>query len=222
MKYVLKRKIPEASDILLMESGSPEVARRALESIRRTFPDARYHLCTCQPVSVSEGFSSVLRVSDYSTPRRKLGLLFSLRRKPWQILAILCTGEPIMWYWKMLAVFLLPLKVLVVNENADYFWLDIGHRQNLRRFLSDRWGVNLEALLLTSLRALLFPLTILYLILNASFLYLRRARRLLLWKITGPPSHHSGIQARPPERTSHRNGAESATVTEYSHAGKEP
>src|SRR5262249_49862777 len=113
---------------------------------------------------------------------------------------ILCTGEPIMFYWKMLAAILLPSKVLVINENADYFWLDVGHRKNLRQLLGDRWGVNLEEVFWTLLRAIVFPATLLILLLTAFFLYARRWWRLLSWKIGGLPSE----QFRPEERFSSR------------------
>ena len=190
MKYFFRRKLPSTVDILLMESGSPEVARRALAGIRKVFPSARYHLCTCQADPPLAMFSSVFRVTDYPTGWKKLGLLFSFWRRGWEVLVILCTGEPILWRWKMLALVLLPAKVLVVNENADFFWLDWGNRGTLRRLLGIRWGVDLEEFFYTLLRALVFPLTFLFLISTAGFLYMRRAWRLLLWKIHGLPPRH--------------------------------
>ncbi len=187
MKYFFRRKIPTARDILLMESGSREVARQALESIRKIFPHARYHLCTCQPDPPPAMFSNVFRVTDYPTGWKKLGLLLYFWRQGWEVLVILCTGEPLLWRWKMLALVILPAKVMIVNENADFFWLDWGNQGNLRRLLGIRWGVNLEEFFYTLLRALAFPLTLLILLFTAGFLYMRRARRLLLWKIKGLP-----------------------------------
>ena len=99
------------------------------------------------------------------------------------MLAILCTGEPVLRRWKMLALGLFPAKVLIVNENADFFWLDWDNRRTLRRFLAIRWGVNRDEVLSTALRALVFPLTLLFLILTALFLYARRWRRLLVWRL---------------------------------------
>ena len=190
MKYFFRRKIPVAGDILFMESGSPEVARRALEGIRKIFPRARYHLCTCQPVPSTTMFSSVFQVTDYPTGWEKLGLLFSFWRKGWEVLVILCTGEPLLWRWKILALAILPAKVIIVNENADFFWLDWGNRATLRRLMGIRWGVNLDEILFTMLRAVAFPFTLLLLLATAGFLYLRRARRLLFWKIRGWLARH--------------------------------
>jgi len=179
-----------------MESGSPDVAQRALEGIRKIFPRARYHLCTCQPVSSAATFSSVFQVTDYPTGWEKLGLLFSFWRKRWEVLVILCTGEPLLWRWKILALAVLPAKVIIVNEHADFFWLDWENLATLRRLMGIRWGVNLDELLFTLLRAVAFPFTLLLLLATAGFLYMRRARRLFFWKVrdwfTRRPDHHVG------------------------------
>ena len=111
-------------------------------------------------------------------------MLFSFRRKKWEVLVILCTGEPILWRWKTLGMLLLPAKVLVVNENADFFWLDWGNRQALRRFLGIRWGGNLVDTSHTLLRACAFPLTLFILLCTAGFLYTHRMGRLFAWKIS--------------------------------------
>ena len=184
MKYFFRRKVPQAADVLLIESGSPDVRRRALEKVLKIFPGVRYHLCTCHPVPPSGEFASVFSVTDYPSDWEKLRLLFSFRRKRWEVLVILCTGEPILWRWKVLAALLLPAKVLVVNENADFFWLDWGSRKALRGFLGFRWKGNLDDLSRTLLRALAFPLTLFFLLCTAGFLYARRMWRLLEWKIS--------------------------------------
>lgn len=196
-------------DVLLIESGSREVGLRVLQNIREHFPHARYHLLTCWPVppvpSLAEGskvegnkveenavpaspYHSVFRASDYPTSLDKLRLLISLARREWRVLAILCTGSPVLWRWKMLALALFPSKVLIANENADFFWLDWAHRRNTRQFLAVRWGVNRDEITATALRALIFPLTLLFLLLTALYLYTRRWRRLLLWKLRPTPA----------------------------------
>jgi len=191
MKYFFRRKFPGAADALLIESGSPEVARRALRGIREILPGARYHLLTCWPDPPAGLFRSVFRAADYPSAWEKIRLLVSFARRRWRVLAILCTGEPILWRWKMLALAVLPAKVLIVNENADFFWLDWDNCRTLRRFLAIRWGVNRDEILSTALRALVFPLTLLYLILTALFLYARRWRRLLLWRLRPRPAQRT-------------------------------
>ena len=90
-----------------------------------------------------------------------------------------------MFSWKVLALLLVPAKTLIINENGDFFWFDWQNRRTLRQFLQSRWGVFRQEFLLTILRGLAFPFTILFLLANASWLYARRWRRLLLWKIRG-------------------------------------
>lgn len=184
MKYFFRRTVPSPQNILLMESGSPVVAGRALEGIRKIFPSARYHLCTCWPDPPSGLFASVFRVTDYPSSWDKLRLLWSYRQRGWEVLVILCTGEPILWRWKMAALFLLPAKVLIVNENADFFWLDWGNWKTFRRFLAIRWGVNQEELLQTAARGAVFPFTLLVLLATAGWLYARRWRRPLARRLS--------------------------------------
>ena len=148
-------------------------------------------------------YHSVFRASDYPAGLDKMRLLFSLARRRWRVLAILCTGEPLLWRWKLLALAIFPSKVLIANENADFFWLDWTHRRNLRQLLAVRWGVNRDEIAATLLRALLFPFTLVFLLLTALYLYTRRWRRLLLWKLRpAQPSRPDPAADLPPTRSS--------------------
>ena len=183
MKGFFNNAVPPARDILLIESGSQHVLVRALGGIRQVFPEARLHLITCWPDPPQGSFASVLRVRDYPGRRAKLRLLTSFRRKPSDVLAVVCSKEPVMYAWKMMALLLVPAKTLIINENGDFFWLDWHNRRTLRRFLQTRWGIVHREFLLTLLRAMAFPLTVLFLLATAAWLYARRWRRLLLWRL---------------------------------------
>jgi hypothetical protein len=185
MKGLLRKAVPPARNILLIESGSQDIFRRALEGIRRSFPEARLHLLTCWPDAPPGPFASRYVASDYPSNGSKVGLLRSLRRKPPDIMAVLCSKEPVMYSWKMLALLMVPAKTLIINENGDFFWLDWNNRRALRSFMQSRWGIVRTGVALTALRALAFPFTVLYLLATALWLYCRRWRRLLLWKIRG-------------------------------------
>ena len=177
--------VPPPLDILLIESGSQEIFRRGLESIRRSFPEARLHLLTCWPDPPPGPLASLHRVRDYASRWDKLRLLHSLRQQPSDVLAILCSKEPVMYSWKMLALLLVPAKTLIINENGDFFWFDWHNRSKLRQFMQSRWVIIRKEFFLTMLRALAFPFTVLFLLANAARLYARRWRRMLLWKIRG-------------------------------------
>lgn len=182
--------VARIKDVFLIESGSPAVGLRVLDKLREIFPGASYHLLTCWPETADAPrfppagpYHSLFRASDYPSSLDKLRLLVSLARRRWRVLVILCTGEEVLWRWKMLALFLFPSKVLIANENADFFWLDWTHRRNVRQFLASRVGVNRDEIAATILRALVFPFTLLFLLLTALYLYSRRWRRLLLRKL---------------------------------------
>ena len=51
---------------------------------------------------------------------------------------VLCTGDRIMTKWKWVAALRIPAKVMIVNENADNFWLDRGHLRNIRAMALER------------------------------------------------------------------------------------
>ena len=70
-------------------------------------------------------------------------------------------------------------KIFVVNENADFFWLDWGHWKTITHFVSFRAGITGAAAVPTLARMLFFPVTFLYLLLFAGAVHLRRRIRTL-------------------------------------------
>ncbi|MSO19778.1 MAG: hypothetical protein EXQ56_04830 [Acidobacteria bacterium] len=184
MKYFFGKKFPQSGDILIIESGAPQISDRACRSLRRLYPNAPYHLATCWPDRASPAFAQVYAVGDYLGRSAKIGLLRKFRRHGYTVLVILCTGEAVMSLWRTLALALIPAKVIIVNENADFFWLSWENRGTLKAFLGARWGVNLRHGAAILLRAVAFPFTVLFLMLTAFFYYLRRWRNLLWWKLT--------------------------------------
>ncbi len=73
----------------------------------------------------------------------------------------------------------LPGKVFVLNENGDSFWLDHGHLPAIRYFILFRAGLTGAGAVRTLARVVLFPFTLLYLILYALTVHLRRTLRTL-------------------------------------------
>ena len=185
MKDFFGKRFPSSGDLLIIESGSPQITDRARAGLRRMFPQSPMHLVTCWPGRAGQDFAQVYSVGDYEGRASKLALLRRLRRHGYSVLAVLCTGEPIMTLWRTLALLLVPAKVIIINENGDFFWLSWENRSTLRSFLSARWGVNLRHGVKILALALLFPFTVLFLMLTALYYYLRRWRNLLWWRLTG-------------------------------------
>jgi len=187
MKWYLSRRVPEVTRILLVESGPRSVAEQVLPRLRQTFgAQVPIDLLTCLPTDPanyrieddSSGF--VWRVTEQTDDSGRWRLLRQIRSKRHPVTAIICANNPIMAQWKRATLLLLPSKFLVVNENADFFWIDRGHWSNLSRFLLNRAGFFDESAVRTMARALAFPLTLTYLLAYALYVHtVRLVRRVL-------------------------------------------
>lgn len=69
--------------------------------------------------------------------------------------------------WKWLLALRLPAKVFIINENADYFWVNREQARNVREFVLVRLGLAGEGSIRTIGRLLIFPFALLYLLLYA-------------------------------------------------------
>ena len=86
--------------------------------------------------------------------------------------------EPIMTKWKWWAAVRLPVKVFVVNENCDWFWIDRAHWRTIVRFVSFRAGLAGGDAAGSIGRFLAFPFMLLYLLAFAAWVHLRRLVRI--------------------------------------------
>jgi hypothetical protein len=73
---------------------------------------------------------------------------------------------------------MLRAKFLIVNENADFFWLDRGNAGTTLQFLLTRMGLRDPFAARTLARLSVFPFTFAYLLLFAARVHIRRALRL--------------------------------------------
>lgn len=185
MKYFFRRHIPRADRVLLVESGSRWILEKAWERMRPIFPGARYELCTCFPGEPSPGGSErTFRVTEAPGVGGKLRMLLAMRRSRTPVAALLFTTERILLPWKLALLFVLPSKLLIINENADFFWLDRSNLAVIRRFLAVRAGVNGAELLRAVFRVAVFPLAFVFLAGSALVAHTVRWWRLLSWNIS--------------------------------------
>ena len=170
--------------VLLVESGSRSVMERAYARMRPIFSRARFELCTCFPgVPAPGGFERVYRVTEAPDVASKWKMLLAMRRSRASVAGLLFTRESVLLRWKLLLMFFLPSKLLVVNENGDFFWLDWSNRASILRFLGARMDVEGAELLRTAFRLLLLPFVFLLLACYALFAYLGRWLRVLSWSL---------------------------------------
>lgn len=174
MRYFLTRREPPLTRILLIESGSRALIEKLLPHLRRVRgDDVPIDLVTCYAGS-PEGIANVYRVTDYGTPERRRELIRLLRAQRYSIAGMICSGEPIMSKWKWLIAFRIPAKIFIVNENGDYFWIHRDHFSNMREFSLVRLGLSGAGAIRTLGRLLIFPFSVLFLLLYACVAHMRR------------------------------------------------
>jgi len=179
VKHFFSRRIPLTGPILLVESGSRFLLENLIPGVRSTWGDqTQVDLVTCYP-GMPQGFSAdttrVYRVTDYRDRRGEL--IRDLAKNKYALVGIICSAERIMTKWKWLIALRLPAKVFALNENGDYFYFDWSHWATMRQFMLFRAGLAGAGAVRTLARLFLFPFSLIYLILYAAAVHLRRAMR---------------------------------------------
>ena len=181
MRYFLSRDFPATDAILLVESGSRKVLEGLIPHLLEVWgEEIHLDLMTCysrEPAGLPEGRSRVYRTSDYRAPGARAKLYSELKKNRYGMMGIVCSGEPIMTKWKWALAARLPAKVFVINENGDYFWLDRGHLKPIREFMMERAGLAGAGAVRTLARVVSFPFTLVYLLIYAATVHMRRALR---------------------------------------------
>lgn len=163
--------------MLLVESGSRGVSERLLPVLIEKWREIEIDLVTCYQ-DEPEGFCGrVYRVTDYRGPAERKRLYRELAARRYGLTGILCSGDPIMTKWKWVLAARLRSKIFVVNENADFFWLDRGHWRNALRMARTRTGISGTTGIPALAQWLFFPVTLVYLLLFAGIVHLKRKLR---------------------------------------------
>jgi len=180
MRYVLSRRVPTGSRILLIESGSRSLMEGLLPLLRSTWAaDYEFDLLTCYggaPVALPEN-AGVFRVGEYGTPQLRRELVKELRGRDYAYAGMICSAEPIMTKWKWMLALRVPAKFFIVNENGDYFWLCRENAQSVRKFALVRAGLQGAGAARTLARLAIFPLAVLFLLLYALWAHAGRMVR---------------------------------------------
>jgi len=177
VRFLLRRRVP-AGRILFVESGSREISERLLPTLWRNH-GAPVDVVTCFP-GLPQGLppgATVFRTGDYRGRSARKRLYRVLRARRYALLGILCSGERIMTKWKWALALQIPAKIFIVNENADYFWLDRLHLGPIWGFVLFRTGLAGTGAVRTIARVVSFPFTLIYLLLYAATVHAVRALR---------------------------------------------
>jgi hypothetical protein len=181
VRYLLSGRLPDATAILLVESGSRGLMEKVIPGLRRAWgPDIFIDLVTCYS-GLPHGFESpntrVYRVTDYRGSQGRSRLYRKLAANRYGLVGIVCSGEPVMLKWKWALAMRLPAKVFIINENGDYFWVDRHHLDPIRQTVLLRAGLAGAGAVRTLAQVFSFPFTLTYLLLYAAAVQTRRAFR---------------------------------------------
>ena len=182
MRYFLRRLIPEFDRVLLIESGSRQLFEDLLRSFYAEYPQMQADLVTCYagvPRNFDPARGSVYRVTEHRDPPSRKRLFATLAANRYSVMIMICSAEPIMTKWKWMMALRLRAKLLIVNENGDYFWFDRGNLPMIRHFVLFRAGLSGAGAVDTLARLAAFPFAFVYLVLFAATVHLRRKLRTL-------------------------------------------
>ncbi len=161
--------------MLVIESGSRELIETFLPRFQHHFGTAmEVDLVTCYTGRPAGFEGRVYSIADYRAPENRGKLFQELAPRKYDVIAMLCSAEPIMTKWKWSIAFRLDAKVLIINENVDFFWLDRSNWRAIVHFVQYRAGMTGAAAIPTLARLLFFPVTLAYLMLFAGAVHFRR------------------------------------------------
>lgn len=181
MRFFLSRRTPPIDRILVLESGSRELVERLIPRLRATFGDETAIDLLCCRDGEPKGLraeSLVWRVHEQRDAGARRRLFAELRARKHPAAAVLFSDDPTMAPWKWAALALLPAKFLIVNENADFFWLDRSNWRTITHVARMRWGLAEGSSVRALGRILTLPLAFAFLSLYAAAVHLRRGWRL--------------------------------------------
>jgi len=181
LRRFLSNQIPAFNRVLLVESGSRQLFEDLLPGLYEIYGEGmQLDLVTCYaglPKTFRESQGTVYRTGEYVGASARRRLYGVLRAQGYDIIGIICAAEPIMTKWKWMLVWKVPAKPFILNENGDYFWISREQWKTIRHFVLYRAGLSGAGAIATLFRLAVFPLTLLYLLLFAATVHLRRKAR---------------------------------------------
>lgn len=197
MHRLLARAQPSFESVLLIESGPRTVTDRFLPYLYTVKTAARVDVLTCfdkPPASFDFNRGVVCSVHDPEARANRGAFIRNLSSGPYTVVALLCTGSPILEKWKWVLAYRSPARLIAVNEEARYFGLEIWNHRSMRLMLFKRLNPfadytrdSLAAIVFTFLAGIFIaPFTIAFLLLCTARLHLvawlrtrSRSRKLL-------------------------------------------
>lgn len=178
IKRFLSKRVPKLERIVLVESGDREIAEKFLPHMYEHSP--LIDLVTCfagPPVNFDPSRGRVYDIAGYQGRDGRTRLYEELWHNSYSAVGVICADQPIMTKWKWAISAQLPGKLFIVNENVDYFWVDRGNWKTVRHFVLFRAGLSGADAVRTITQLLVFPFTVVFLLLWAGWAHARRRAR---------------------------------------------
>ncbi|MGH9581980.1 MAG: hypothetical protein ACRD4O_03465 [Bryobacteraceae bacterium] len=192
MRGVLSSRQASFDRILIVESCQRGVTERFLKHVYEVQRSRRVDLVTCYsgaPSVFDSARGTIYSIHQPEIAKNRRKFISGLNSSPYTLVAIFCTGRPILNRWKWAIALRTRAKVLIVNEHADFFFFDLANRHLARRLLLEHFGSPryIDARAMAGL--LLVPFTIAFLLCCAALV---QARRLVYRSSTSPLSGGRG------------------------------
>lgn len=171
---------PSFDRLLVIESGPREVTERLLRHLNEIQRSRSIDLLTCypnRPQVFDPQHGRIFHIHHPAIAHAPGAFLRALLASQYSVVAILCTGHPVLTKWKWWIALRTGAKVLIVNEHADYFFLDFAHRRTAQLMLAQRLGLPGKIRLRLLAEFFLVPFSLAWLLLYAAAVHLRRAVR---------------------------------------------
>jgi hypothetical protein len=180
LRYFFRRTIPPLARVLLVESGSRSILERMIPVFRSMYGEvAEIDVITCFAGVPGGANGKIYRVADYPTQEARKRLFAELNACGYGAIGMLCSAEPIMTKWKLALAVRVRAKILIVNENSDFFWFECRNWRLVLHFLLFRSGLTGASAVPALARLLFFPLAAAYLLAYAVAVHFRRRIRML-------------------------------------------
>ena len=183
MRLFFTARVPYFRRVLLVESGSRYLLEGLLPGIYGSHPELeRVDIVTCfpgTPARFDEARGEVLRVHKFQGSEGRKRLFDLVKERGYDICCIICSGEAVMTKWKWAVAAHAPSKLLILNENGDYFFADHTQIRTIWKFVLFRAGLTGANAVSTLGRLAVFPFTFAYLLGFAAWVHLRRKVRML-------------------------------------------
>lgn len=179
MRGLFSKAHPPFEPLLVIESGPREIVEEFLRHVYEIQKSRHVDVLTCYagvPSSFDPALGQLFSIHDPAIAHNRRGFLRGLRSR-YAIVAILCTGSPVLQKWKWIIALRSRAKIIIVNEHGGFYPLDYAHRGTGKMMLLQRVGLGRTFPIRFVAELLLVPFAWGYLLLYAMAVHTRAALR---------------------------------------------